>query len=118
MRVRGYPAGVPCWADVSSPDPAASRRFYGELFGWTIVESSVDGYAMFYLGDRAVAGVHAAAADRSGWLPYVATDDIDDTIELTVRGGGSVLSPPADLSDAARISIVADAAGAPFGLWQ
>src|SRR4051794_31699402 len=118
MRVRGYPAGVTCWADVSSPNPAESRGFYGELFGWTVVESSVDGYGMFYLGDRAVAGVLATAGDRTGWLPYISTHDIHDSVALTLRGGGSVLSPPAELSDAAHISVVADPIGAPFGLWQ
>ena len=27
-------AGVPGWVDLGSPDLDATKRFYGELFGW------------------------------------------------------------------------------------
>jgi predicted enzyme related to lactoylglutathione lyase len=118
MRVRGYPAGVPCWAEVSTPDPRSSRNFYRELFGWTAVEAA-DGYEMFYLGDRAVAGIRAVPADqRARWLPYVASDDVDSVATAAARFGGTVLAPPADLSDAARTAVIADPAGAALGLWQ
>src|SRR5262245_13914771 len=30
----GYIPGVPCWVDVSEPDPEAALEFYGSLFGW------------------------------------------------------------------------------------
>ena len=30
----GYIPGVPCWVDVSEPDPEAAVDFYGGLFGW------------------------------------------------------------------------------------
>jgi len=33
-EVRSYQAGVPAWVDLTTSDPAASRRFYGDLFGW------------------------------------------------------------------------------------
>jgi predicted enzyme related to lactoylglutathione lyase len=29
-------ANNPIWIDLSSQDPAASRAFYGKLFGWQI----------------------------------------------------------------------------------
>ena len=32
----GYPAGVPCWINLSPPDPAAAVAFDGGLFGWTL----------------------------------------------------------------------------------
>jgi predicted enzyme related to lactoylglutathione lyase len=119
MRVRGYPAGSPCWADVSTPDPVASREFYGGLFGWTWRDASVDGYANFYLGDRAVAGLRTVESTApAGWMPYVSTDDADTTVTLVRENGGSVLTGPAELSDAARIAVVADPAGATFGVWQ
>jgi predicted enzyme related to lactoylglutathione lyase len=104
---------------VSTPDPAASRDFYGALFGWTSADASVDGYVNFYLGDRAVAGLRTAQASApAGWMPYVCTDDADKTIGLVRENGGSVLTGPAELSDAARIAVVADPAGAAFGVWQ
>jgi predicted enzyme related to lactoylglutathione lyase len=97
----------------------ASRAFYEPLFGWTSAAASVDGYLNFYLGDRAVAGLRvgdpAAPAD---WTPYVATNDTDATVALVLENGGSVLTGPAELSDAARIAVVADATGAAIGVWQ
>lgn len=29
------PFGAPCWIDLYTSDPDASRSFYGDLFGWT-----------------------------------------------------------------------------------
>jgi predicted enzyme related to lactoylglutathione lyase len=97
----------------------ASLDFYGSLFGWTWADASVDGYVNFYLGDRAVAGLRTAGpAVPPGWTPYVATDDADATIALALDNGGSVLSGPGELSDAARIAVVADSTGAAIGVWQ
>ncbi|TDP92102.1 VOC family protein [Labedaea rhizosphaerae] len=28
-----WPAGTPCWVDVSVPDLEKARKFYGELLG-------------------------------------------------------------------------------------
>jgi predicted enzyme related to lactoylglutathione lyase len=116
MRVRGYPAGVPCWAAVSTVEPADSAKFYGALFGWDITDSSVDGYSMFYLGDRAVAGMRERGP--AGWLPYIATDDLSATVGAVLENGGSVLDGPAELSDAAQTAVLGDPTGAPLGLWQ
>ena len=30
--------GNPCWADIMTSDPAATRAFYTELFGWDAEE--------------------------------------------------------------------------------
>ncbi|NJC68691.1 VOC family protein [Planosporangium thailandense] len=119
MRIRGYPAGSLCWTDVSTPDPDASREFYGSLFGWTSSAGSVDGYVNFYLDDRAVAGLRVGEqGSRAGWLPYVSTDDADATLGMVRDNGGAVLAGPTELGDAARIAIVADPGGAAFGVWQ
>lgn len=41
-----YPPGTPCWVDLASPDPVASRAFYGELFGRTAVRDYSQGGRM------------------------------------------------------------------------
>lgn len=34
---------TPSWFDITATDAAASRRFYGELFGWNIqVDETLD----------------------------------------------------------------------------
>src|SRR5829696_10385325 len=46
----GYILGVPCWVDVSEPDPRAALDFYGGLFGWEFQDvmpaSSEDNYCI------------------------------------------------------------------------
>ena len=52
------PVGAPCWTDLFTSDPDASRAFYGELFGWTS-ESAGDeygGYVNFSKDGVRVAG--------------------------------------------------------------
>ena len=36
-----YEPGTPSWVDLTTPDPAGAKIFYGELFGWT-TEDEVD----------------------------------------------------------------------------
>ena len=54
-----YEPGTPSWVDLSTPDPAAAKRFYGELFGW---EARGRRAAR---GDRRLRDVHSCAASRS-----------------------------------------------------
>src|SRR2546423_398552 len=35
MKVNDHKPGAPSWADLASPDLAATRAFYTALFGWT-----------------------------------------------------------------------------------
>jgi len=51
--------GVPGWVDLGSPDLDASKRFYGEVFGWdadTNPDPQYGGYTTFRKDGKAVAG--------------------------------------------------------------
>jgi len=114
MRVRGYPAGVPCWVELSTPDPAGAVDFYRGLLGWTAEDIPVLRH-----GGRAVAGVRQGPADRpAGWVSYVATEDTAATADSVTSAGGMVLSPVADVEPGARTALFADPSGAVFGAWQ
>jgi uncharacterized protein len=118
MRVRGYPAGAPCWVDVASPEPDTAADFYSGLFDWA-PHSLDDAYTVFEIRGLAVAGLRGAApGEPTGWLPYVATDNADTTCALVGEAGGTLLRPPAGVATAARTALVADPTGAVFGLWE
>jgi predicted enzyme related to lactoylglutathione lyase len=118
MRVRGYPPGAPCWADVTSPDPMALCTFYRELLGWK-AEEYADGYVTFQLDGRTVAGLRPLANGQpGGWLPYIATDDLDAALATASAAGGTRLAAPREVAGAARSALMVDPAGAVFGLWQ
>jgi predicted enzyme related to lactoylglutathione lyase len=123
MRIRGYPQGTPCWVDVSSPEPAASQAFYGELFGWTAVaadDPDSGGYTHFHSGGHAVAGLAPLAypGQPPAWLTYVACDNLEATGTSVEAAGGSVLLAPVPIAEQGRMAIFADPAGARFAGWQ
>jgi uncharacterized protein len=112
MRIRGFAPSTPCWAELTTADPARAAAFYAELFGWT-----VDG-DRFLLDGRAVAGIARCRADRpEGWLTYLATPDLEGTTERVRVAYGRNVTRPEERAGA-RSAIVADADGALFGLWQ
>jgi hypothetical protein len=112
MRIRGFAPSTPCWVELTTADPDRAARFYAELFGWQI-----DG-DRFLMDGRAVAGLaERAPGGPEGWLTYLATADIDEAAERLRAAYGTLLTTPSE-RPGARTSIVADAAGARFGLWE
>jgi predicted enzyme related to lactoylglutathione lyase len=112
MRIRGFAPSTPCWAELTTTDPRRAATFYGDLFGWDL-----DG-DRFLLDGRAVAGLARSRPDRpEGWLTYLASADLNDSVERVQRAHGRSLSWPEDRAGACS-TIVADAGGAVFGLWQ
>jgi predicted enzyme related to lactoylglutathione lyase len=119
-----YEPGVPSWADLSSPDVEASKRFYAGLFGWQAQDAGpaeeTGGYAMFTLKGRNVAGLSPVQDENQPpvWAVYVATDDVDATAARARDAGGSVLFGPMDVMDAGRMAVFAHPAAGFIGAWQ
>jgi len=121
----GYPAGVPCWADIMQPDLDATMSFYGDLFGWTFeLRTPTDApqrYAYALLDGLVVAGVGGPPtgdAEAARWTTYIWVDSADESAARIEANGGRVLAPPADIPHAGRAAVCADPQGAVFGLWQ
>lgn len=110
MRVRGYAEGVPCWAEVATPDPVAAADFYGALFGWAYADG------VFRLGGLAVAGLVESATPR--WLTYLNGDDAAGLVDLAVDAGGELVRAPGATPGCAHSALVTDPSGATFGVWQ
>lgn len=116
----GYPAGVPCWVDVTTTDLEGTTSFYAGLFGW---EASADpspeagGYTMFRLRGKDVAAA-SPAQGPSVWNTYIASDDADATIAKIAEAGGTVVSEPFDVMGAGRMAVAMDPSGGAFGVWQ
>lgn len=119
-----YEPGTPSWVDLSTPDPAGAKRFYGELFGWDAQDAGpveeTGGYAMFLLDGKPVAGVGPTQGEGQppAWSTYVATDDADAVAERARAAGAQVLMEPMDVMDAGRLAFFAHPAGGTIGVWQ
>lgn len=121
----GYPAGVPCWIDSRRPRPELAADFYGDLFGWAFEDIAPGGGGGPYLVGRldghdvaAIGSPLAEAPPASSWRTYVRVASADGTAAAVSQAGGTVLTEPVDLFDAARIATFADPSGAVFSVWQ
>jgi uncharacterized protein len=121
----GYMPGVPCWIDVSVPDPQAAATFYGALFGWELQNAMPPDAPGEYLiaslrgGDVAAIGsAPAEAAQRAAWNTYIWVDSADEAASQALAAGGRVLAEPFDVMGAGRMARIADPEGAAFCVWE
>jgi predicted enzyme related to lactoylglutathione lyase len=117
------PIGAPCWVDLFTSDPDASRAFYGSLFGWTAEEAGEEygGYINFFKDGVSVAGCMRNDGESGSpdlWSVYLATDDAQSTVDAAVANGGQVIVPAMDVMALGRMAVVTDAGQAAIGVWQ
>ena len=121
IRTTRWPAGVPCWADLTAPDTAAAKAFYSDVIGWDFQDTEADygGYAIATVGEAAAAGVGPAqaGAPRPGPCTSPATTPTRRPRPVT-GNGGTVIVAPGDVGPLGRMFIAADPTGAAFGVWQ
>ena len=74
-----WPAGTPCWADLSVPDLPKAVEFYSAVLGWSLVNSGEEfgNYHIAQVNGQAAAGVGPVMAEGqpSFWTLYIASDD-------------------------------------------
>jgi predicted enzyme related to lactoylglutathione lyase len=135
----GYVPGVPCWVDVSEPDPEAALDFYGALFSWEfedLMPSSSDGRYFIARGEApgssifdtsrvlrsgdvaAVRSSPEAGPPMAMWNTYFWVDSADEAASRVRDAGGGTLMEPFDFLDAARVAAFTDPEGAAFGIWE
>ena len=120
------PEGGFIWDELKTPDPAAAKRFYDAVVGWSIAEDSVAPgieYRMVGRSDGGMAGGVLTLTDemQSGgarpiWLGYLHTEDVDAKVEAIKADGGSVMMAPWDQPGVGRLAMVTGPEGAPFYL--
>jgi hypothetical protein len=124
MEVNKHDAGAFNWVDLQTSDLDGARRFYGDMFGWTIVDLPIPdggGYSMARMRDRDLCGMGLAPQDQGippHWNTYVSVDDIDAVTGKVAGLGGTVLLPAMDVMDHGRMSVIQDRQGAAVSLWQ
>jgi predicted enzyme related to lactoylglutathione lyase len=114
------------WVELQTKDPAAAKKFYGELFGWKFQDMpSPDPnmtYAMATVGDASVAGVTSWSpeAAKSGappaWVSYVNVKDVQATVDAATKLGGKVVVPPSSMGPG-TFAALQDPTGGAFLLW-
>lgn len=113
------PKGKFSWYELMTSDTKASGRFYSDVVGWTTQEmAGMDGdpYTTFNVGEVGLAGM-LKLEGHSGWLGYIAVDDVDAHIEKMVEAGGKVFRPATDIPDMLRFAVMSDPQGAAIAVF-
>ncbi|WP_353952069.1 VOC family protein [Knoellia sp. S7-12] len=118
-----WPAGTPCWVDITVSDLARSQAFYNTVLGWEFEESTEEygGYTNAHLGGRKVAGMSASMEGMDWpnvWSTYFATDDVDATAAAATGAGAQQTFEPMDVGAFGRMAMWVDPGGAAFGAWE
>jgi predicted enzyme related to lactoylglutathione lyase len=119
-------AGTLCWADLGTTDPAAAKRYYGELFGWSYADVPMNPgvYSLAKVRGRDAAALYQqnpearAAGMPPSWCTYIAVDDVDATLAKATSLGGVLVMPPFDVPPAGRMAAIADPTGAILAVWK
>jgi predicted enzyme related to lactoylglutathione lyase len=109
-------AGEVDYFEIGSPDPEASRRFYGGLFGWRIGEPGPAAYANVEDGRG---GLWDSRGIGSGsWaIFYVHVDDVRAAIAQAEALGATVALPYVD-NGSIEFAHLVDPQGNRFGVWR
>jgi predicted enzyme related to lactoylglutathione lyase len=112
--------GTPCWIDLATTDPNASRDFYGGLFGWQYRANPSGDYFTALVDNVPAAGFYRVPEieNDSAWTLYLAVPDSRLAAERVVRLGGQVLMPPQEFDGQGSLMVAADPTGASIGFWQ
>ena len=122
--------GKVVWRDLLTNTPEASRRFYGELFGWEFEAPKVfvgvgggDSYMLIRHNGELIGGIVDTNAlgkeeNISQWITTISVADIDAAVDRVAGAGGEVLNPPESIGNRGHMAIVADSTGALFAMIQ
>jgi uncharacterized protein len=115
------------WSSVLVSDAQRETGFYRALFGYQLFDLADDGEAagQHYLlahDDFARAGVHVLPADavrrHPHWMNFIRVTDATVAAQKAVALGGRVLVEPHADRHGGQLAILADPAGAPFGVME
>jgi predicted enzyme related to lactoylglutathione lyase len=109
------------WNELSTSDPAAARRFYGDQFGWTSDEFMSMGengeYRFFdHHGQRIGAVAGTMNGQHPHWRYYIRVPSISAAKQTAEAKGGTIAMGPMQVPTGDYIVIGLDPQGAEFAL--
>lgn len=111
--------GHGAWNELSTTDLDAAKRFYTELFGWTLGDvmpmGEIGDYQFIDHGSETIgAMMKAQGGAHPSWNYCFRTDNVDRGLEAIKAGGGEVTYGPADVPGGLRVVQAFDPEGAAF----
>ena len=107
--------------ELSTPNVAKAKEFYGKLFNWTITDNDMGGgmvYSMFKPDNGPGGGMFTMPGSPTGWLAYVGVDDINAATAKATSLGATIHRGPMEVPGHGWMTVLADPTGATIALWQ
>lgn len=106
--------------DLASADPAATKAFVAELFGWkfkTPFPSPNGDVHLFTYSDKGGGAVrNNAPPEIPGSIPYVHVADCQASYDKALREGAEEMMSPTPVMEGVTIAIVRAPGGVPIGI--
>lgn len=117
------PGGKPAvdWFEVVGRNAQELRRFYSEAFGWSLRDSSGDGFQYFEVdaGPRGIAGGIGSTPDgQPAVRVYARVDDLKNYLYRAEGLGAKTVVDPLPVTQGTTIAIFSDPQGNDFGLYE
>jgi len=112
--------GAFSWFELMTTDVKGAKKFYSELFGWSIKDMPMQDmtYSVVNANGDEVAGIMSMTPESSEmpptWGVYMTVDDVEETVKKAKSLGGKVLVEPRDIPDVGRFCVIQDPQGAWF----
>jgi hypothetical protein len=114
--------GTYCWAELTTTDLDAAKRFYGDVFGLSTKASDDEtmAYIEFQRDGASIGGMmlppETVPVDQPPfWGVYFAVEDADATVAKAVALGGTTIIGPIDIPPG-RFAVLTDSLGACFNV--
>src|SRR5438445_1960009 len=103
--------------EIMGKDGAGLRKFYGDVFGWTIDADNPMNYGMVAAGEGGIGGGVGQTPDGSTIVTvYVQVDDLQAALDKAEKLGGKTVMPPMDIPGGPSIAQFTDPGGNVVGL--
>ncbi len=103
--------------EIGSPDPGASKAFYGTLFGWNVGKPSMPARYSMINEDRGGLWDTSEMGAASWAIFYVQVEDVHSAIEWAQELGAAVVVPFVD-NGGIEFAHLTDPLGNRFGIWR
>lgn len=109
------------WHELMTSDVKSAVGYYRKVVGWkTEVWRQGSDYLMWVASSGPMGGVAALPASDAApyWLHYIATPDIQATVQDAEKLGGKVAVPVTAIANGGRYAVLTDPQGGRFGVYE
>jgi uncharacterized protein len=106
--------------ELHTQDPDKAKKFYNELFDWTLEDYPDMNYTIIKVGEGTGGGIMKSPMPDAlpQWVPYVLVSDVVASTEKAKSLGAKVLADVTEIPDMGWFSMILDPTGAAFALWK